>query len=221
VHVGLGAFDVVMQVVSEHLDVADRFLCVLKMGFEEHKSDKALGFSLFDTCDTSQLIRSFSGPEGNCWRAVDVTSGLCKFLQEDFGKDLVVGVFEIDGEDDGDIVLAWFDVDGLVISVVDLNGLGFSRADCGKGFFEGGGQQMTFQETDRFDEFLWVSRDFVDIEQDGEIITSFRGGLDHASIDGFEIFRGAIFEQSLDGPPRDGKGDQVFFGRDSGWKDAS
>jgi len=119
---------VVVEVVSEGLDVVDGSFAVLEMGLEKNKHNKALGFFGSHSRNTLQLLWRFSGSEGHSGSAVKVSSSIRELLQEDTGKDLIVGIFKVDGEDDGDGVGTTFDVDGFIVTIIDGDDTGGWRS---------------------------------------------------------------------------------------------
>jgi len=128
VQMRLRAFDVIVEVVSEGLDVVDGSFAVLEVGLEKNKHNKALGFFGSHSRNTLQLIWRFSGSKCHSGSAVEVSSSIRELLQEDTGKDLIVGIFKVDGEDDGDGVGTTFDVDGFIVTIIDGDDTGGWRS---------------------------------------------------------------------------------------------
>lgn len=123
VHVGLGALDVVVEVVSEDLNVRDTVLSSRgnQVSREEHKSDVSHVVGVRRGLDhIPDLQRRLLLRVQHLGGVLDgSSSSINEFLQEDLSEDSVGFVLENGGEDDGHSVVAWSHVDGLLVSVVD------------------------------------------------------------------------------------------------------
>lgn len=127
VHVGLGALDVVVEIVSEDLNVRDTVLSSRgnQVSREEHKGDVTHVVGVRRGLDNvPDLQRRLLLRVQHLGGVLDgSSSSIHKFLQEDLSEDSIGLVLEDGGENDGDSVVAWSHVNGLLVSVVDCHDL--------------------------------------------------------------------------------------------------
>lgn len=133
VHVSLGTLDMVVEVITEELELSDGGVTDgtgSKVPGEEDKGDKVDTTGLGDLGQFGEVFELEWGlpgvKDGRGILKGELLTGIDKFLKEDLSKDPIRLFPEDGGEDDGDTVGLSTDIDGLLLTVVNGHEVGVS-----------------------------------------------------------------------------------------------
>lgn len=193
VNESLGALDVVVEVVTEGLDVVDRLLllgstdvrgkenCIGQRlsSLQLTKRDITLRVSCLEVLDTLELKRGLflTVSDRRCVRHGLASVGI--LLEEHFGKDDIINILESDGEDNDGSVTLGLDVDGLVVTVVDLDKWTSTLLGLyvGEYLVKGGSEGVSLEEGNIVDNLVQVGGRGSEVNLECGVVSTLSGHL--------------------------------------------
>ena len=125
-HVGLGALNVVVEVVAERLQKVDGLENILRVQvlLEDNHGDEAVALNVLQASVVLQLEWGLLVLKVNGGNTTHVLAGVSKLLQEDLSEDGIRIIREGNGVDNSAAISLGLQVDGLIASVVQSDNLG-------------------------------------------------------------------------------------------------
>lgn len=190
----------VVEIVSEGLDVVDGLLSLgsSNVGLEENERDISLMISDLEVSNSLQFHGGLLLRIGDGRSVGHGSSSILILLQEDLGKDDIIKILELDREDNNASIRFGLQIEGLLISVSDLDQWsGLSGLTVRKDREEGSSKCVSLHESNFSGKFGSILRGLGQINLESNIVSRFSRGDMFSVLVLHDLIRSVFFQLAV------------------------